>query len=61
VAVSDPGHGDGLAPLSDLYLRMRATVRWQGLGVDVSSQRALARWLEVALSEGETRAVLLAA
>ncbi len=58
VVVCDPPGAERGKHRIDLAHRLRASVRWLGLGVDVSSPRELARWQEVALSEGEARAAL---
>ena len=56
VVVGDPQDTERGTPRTDLARRLRASVRWLGLGIDVYSPRQLARWQEVALSEGEARA-----
>jgi hypothetical protein len=58
VVVGDPPKREQGTSRTDLRLRLRASVRWLGLGIDVSSPRELARWQEVALAEGEARAAL---
>jgi len=58
VVVGDPPDRERGTHRIDLAHRLRASVRWLGLGVDVASPRELARWQEVALSEGEARAAL---
>jgi hypothetical protein len=58
VVVGDPPNREHGTHRTDLRHRLRATVRWLGLGIDVSSPRELARWQEVALSEGEARGAL---